>query len=117
MVITSLSSTERYRAHAAHVVAAQVDQHHVLGPLLGIGQQFLGQPAVFFLGRAAAARAGQRADGHLAVDHADHDLRRTAHQRHARRAHVEHERAGVDHPQRAVDLERMRRGSALPAAG
>ena len=26
--------------NAPHVVAPQVDQHHVLGPLLGIGQQF-----------------------------------------------------------------------------
>ena len=49
------------RAHAADVVAAQVDQHHVLGPLLGIGQQLLRQALV--LGRvvAARARAGDRA--------------------------------------------------------
>ena len=40
---------------AADVVAAQIDEHHVLGPLLGIGQQLLGQPAVLLVGRAAAA--------------------------------------------------------------
>ena len=102
---------------AADVVAAQIDQHHVLGPFLGIGQQFLGQPAVFLLVGAARARAGQRADGHLAVDHATHDLRRTADQRHARRPQEEHERAGVHDPQRAVDLERVGLDRQLSAAG
>ena len=58
MVITSVSFDRAVAGHAAHVVAAQVDQHDVLGPLLGIGQQFLGQPAVFLLGlrRGGACR-------------------------------------------------------------
>ena len=102
---------------AADVVAAQVDEHHVLGPLLGIGQQLLGQPPIFFFGRAAAARAGERADRHLAVDDADHDLRRAADERALRRAQEEHERAGVHDPQRAIDLERIDRRAAPPAAG
>ena len=41
---------------AADVVAAQIDQHHVLGPLLRIGQQLLGQAAVFLV-RLAPRRA------------------------------------------------------------
>ena len=81
----------------------------MLGPLLRIGQQFLGQPLVFVLGAAAAARAGQRADRHLAVHDADHDLRRAADQRALRRPQEEHERARVHHPQRAIDLERIDR--------
>ena len=108
MVITSVSSTDAVLGHAAHVVAAQVDQHDVLGPLLGSASSSSASRRSSSSVVAAAAGAGQRADGHLAVDHPDHDLRRTAHQRDARRADVEHERAGVDHPQRAVDLERMR---------
>ena len=58
MTITSDSFDRAELGHAADVVAAQIDQHHVLGPLLGIGQQFLGQPAVFFVAspRAAACR-------------------------------------------------------------
>ena len=28
-------------SHAAHVVAAKVEQHEMLGPLLGIGEQLL----------------------------------------------------------------------------
>ena len=27
--------------HAAHIVAAEVEQHQVLGALLGVGEQFL----------------------------------------------------------------------------
>ena len=46
----------------ANVVAAQIDEHDVLGPFLGIGDQFLGQARVFFLGQPAATRAGERAD-------------------------------------------------------
>ncbi len=79
---------------AADVVAAEVDEHHVLGPFLGVGQQFFGEPLVLLVGRAAAARAGERADRHLAVHHPDHDLRRTAHERTLGRPQEEHERAG-----------------------
>ena len=45
-------------AHAAEVVAAEVDEHHVLGPLLGVGEQLLGDRAVLLGGvrRAAACR-------------------------------------------------------------
>ena len=110
-------STEPILGDAADVVAAQVDEHDVLGPLLGVGQQFVGEALVLFLGAAAAARAGQRADGDLAVDHADHDLRRAADQRALRRPQEEHERAGVHDPQRAVDVERIGRRAAPPAAG
>ena len=63
---------------AADVVAAQVDEHDVLGPLLGVGQQLLGEGLVLVLVAPAAARAGQRADRDLAVLDADHDLRRAA---------------------------------------
>ena len=107
MVITSVTCDRAVAGDPAHVVSAQVDQHHVLGTLLRIGQQFFGQPAVFLFGRAAPPGAGQRADGDLPVDDAHHHFRRTAHQGDAGRADVEHERAGVDHPQRAVDLEGM----------
>ena len=92
---------------AADVVAAQIDQHHVLGPFLGIGQQFFGQAAVFFVGCAAAARAGQRADGRPCrrprgtMISGELPTSVTL-----RRPQVEHERAGVHDPQRAIDLER-----------
>ena len=50
----------------ADVVAAQVDEHDVLGPLLGVGQQLLGQRLVLGLVLAPPPGAGQRADRHHA---------------------------------------------------
>src|SRR5690606_13213031 len=41
-------------ADPADVVAVQVDQHDVLGPLLGVGQQFLLQGQVLGVGPATA---------------------------------------------------------------
>ena len=45
-------------AHAADVVSAEVDQHQVLGALLGVGEQLGLEARVVGLGRAAAARPG-----------------------------------------------------------
>ncbi len=54
----------------AHVVAAQVHQHHMFGPFLGIGEQLFGQSLVFLLGAAAAASACQWSNRHLTLDYA-----------------------------------------------
>ena len=69
------------RAHLGHpadVVAPQIEEHQVLGQLLGIGQQILGQG--FVLGRVLAAPAGpgEGADGYLAGAHANQYLRARA---------------------------------------
>ena len=48
--------TRAGHAHPTEVVAQDVDDHHVLGAVLGAGQQLAGQGAV--LGPVAAARAG-----------------------------------------------------------
>ena len=47
-------------ADAAEVVAAEVDEHHVLGALLLVGEQLGGDAAVLLGARAARARAGDR---------------------------------------------------------
>ena len=59
---------------AADVVAAEVEQHQVLGALLGVGEQLVGERAVVLGRRAARPGAGDRADGDLAVAHPDQDL-------------------------------------------
>ena len=56
--------------HSAEVVASQVDQHHVLGTLLAVGQQVGRQLVVVGVGRAARARAGDRVSQEVAVLHA-----------------------------------------------
>ncbi len=47
-------------AHAADVVAAQVHEHHVLGLLLLVALQLLGEPHVLFVRLAARPRARDR---------------------------------------------------------
>ena len=72
--------------HAADVVAAEVEQHQVLGVLLRVGEQLLLERLVL-LGRGAARPgAGDRADGDLAVAQAHQDLRARAHQLEVRRS-------------------------------
>ena len=44
----------------ADVVAGQVDEHHVLGPLLGVLAELGGEPPVVLLAAAAEAGAGDR---------------------------------------------------------
>ena len=61
---------------AADIVAAEIEQHQMLGALLGIGEKLLGQGAVLGRRLAAPPRAGDRPDGHLAVAHPDQDFGR-----------------------------------------
>ena len=60
--------------HTAHIVAAQVQQHQVLGAFLGVGDEFLLERTVL-LGRGAArASASEGPDGNLAVSQPDQDF-------------------------------------------
>ena len=79
-------------ADAPKIVAAEVDQHQVLGALLRVGQQSLLQRQVGLARGAARQRAGDRPRlGHLAGDAHQH-LRRRADQRALARAQQEHVR-------------------------
>ena len=80
------------RRHPADVVATEVQQHEVLGPLLGIGQQLGLEGAVLGRGLAAGAGARQRPDGDAAVLEPDEDLRAGSRQLEA--AEVEEEQIG-----------------------
>ena len=46
---------------AADIVAAEVEQHQMLGALLGVGEKLLGERLVFLRRGAARPRAGDRA--------------------------------------------------------
>ena len=112
-----MSWTVSILGDAADVVAAQVDEHDVLGALLGIGQQLFGQGTVLGLVGAAAAGAGQRPDRHRPVLDAHQDLGRAADQGEIAERQVEEKRAGIHHPQHAVDVERVGRRLDLRTAG
>ncbi len=64
------------RRDAPDVVAAQVDEHHVLGVLLGVGAQLGLEPRVLGRVGAAPAGAGDGAERHLAVLQLDEGLGR-----------------------------------------
>ncbi len=101
--------------HPAEVVAPQIHQHDVLGALLGIGQQLLGQPPV--LGGVGAARpgAGDRPRPDVLARHPHQHLGRGADQRRLGALEQHHVGARVDHPQRPVERQR-RHLRALPPA-
>ena len=61
--------------NAADVVAAEVNEHDVLGDLLGVRQQFLLEGLVFLFRLAAPAGPRQWSVGHDPVFDPAHDLR------------------------------------------
>ena len=101
---------------AADIVAAEIEQHQMLGPFLRIRQQIGAIGFVLRRRPAAWARAGDRPDRHLAVAHADEDLGAGADQRKAGQIEMIEEGRGIDPPQRAIELEWRQgegRGEAL----
>ena len=65
--------------HPAEVVASEVHEHHVLGTLLGIAAQLVGQAVVLRRRRAARTGARDRVGGHPVADHLEQQLRARAH--------------------------------------
>ena len=64
-----LTVTRPGASHTAEIVASEVDQHHVLGALLGVPLELLGEDRVLASVGAARARAGDRVRGQLvAID-------------------------------------------------
>ncbi len=64
--------------NAADIVAAEIDQHHVFGALLRIGQQFRFQRQVLFGSGPARTSAGDRPDRDHAIAQPRQDFRRRA---------------------------------------
>ena len=97
-------------ADAAEVVAAEVDQHHVLGPLLGVVDEALGEAAVLLLVAAARVGAGDRPRLDPAAADLDQRLGRGAGDLEVAELEEVHVGGGVDRAQAAVDREGLDRG-------
>ena len=96
---------------AADVVAREVDQHHVFGDFLGVGQQFGGELGVQFRRGAARTGAGQRADRDFALAVAagfiaHQDFRRGTDDLHVAEIVVIHVGRRIQRAQRAVQRQR-----------
>jgi hypothetical protein len=94
-------------ADAAQVVAAEVDEHDVLGALLGVGGELDGERVVLGRRGATAAGAGDRARLDAAALGAHQALGAAGHQRDGPEVEVAEVGARVDRAQRAVDGERV----------
>ena len=101
--------------HPADVVAAEVEQHHVLRPLLLVAPQVLLEPGILLLVCAARPGTGYWVDGDLAVDDLDEQLRGRPDDLEAVEVKIVHVRRRVDGPEGPVYLERVRCGWARHA--
>src|SRR6516165_9203649 len=64
-----------YLGNPADVVAAEIEQHEVLGALLGIGEEFGFKRQIFARRSAAWPRAGDRTNSDNPAGGLDHDFR------------------------------------------
>ena len=92
-------------AHAAEVVAAEVHQHDVLGPLLLVGEQLLAEPLVLLQGGPAGTSARDRPRLRPPALHADQHLGGGPRDRARAVLQEVHVRRRVHHAQGAVDRE------------
>ena len=101
--------------HAAHIVAAQIEQHHVLRDLLLVVAQLLLERAILRIRLPPPPRARDRVRRHLAVLHDHQQLRRGAHDLVVVHLQVVGVGRGIHGAQRAVDVERMHKRLAREA--
>ena len=94
------------RAHRAQIVAREVDQHHVLGALLLIGEQFVGDALVGGRIGAARTRSGERPNPRRATVEPHQKLRRRTEHRAAAVLDEEHVRRRVARADLTVEIER-----------
>ena len=92
-----------------NIVAAEVNEHDVLRPLLLVREQFDRQPFVLFGRGPAPPRPGDGVVHDNAVFDPHQQFRRSADDLKFAHVEIEHVRRWVHHPQLAVDVERVDR--------
>ena len=89
------------------VVPAQVDEHDVLRPLLGVPQQLVGEPPVLLLVFSPPPRPGDGLELRDPLFEADHHLGRGADEVHVIKFEKEHIGRGIDVAKRPVEIDRV----------
>ena len=117
MTMSSSTLTEPCTADAAQVVAAEVDEHDVLGPFLGVGAQLGDEAAVLRRVRAARARTGDRPRLHVVVVDRDERLGARAAEGEVVEGDEEHVGARIHGAQTAIDGEGETRSPGRRSAG
>ncbi len=95
--------------HAAHIVASEIEQHQMLGALLGIGHQLVRKARIVFRRCTAPARAGDGPDRHRAVAQPHQNLGARTHDREARKREMIEEWRRIEPAKRAIERERRQR--------
>ena len=91
---------------ATDIVAGEINEHEVLGALLGIGHEVVGIRIIFLRSGSTATCAGDRTDLNKVAGEADVDFRRTAHKRvTTRTTKTKHVGRGIHKAQCAVEIE------------
>ena len=93
--------------HPADVVAGEIDEHDVLGSLLGVLDELSLEPPVLLVGGTAPPGAGDGARHDAPTEQLHHRLGGGADDRDTSLPEEEHVRAGVDLPQHPIDVERV----------
>jgi hypothetical protein len=109
---------DRHRAglgDAADIVAAQIDQHQMLGAFLGIGHQIFGQRLVFLRRLAARAGASDGADRDLAAAQPHQHFRAGAHDLESRHRQVIKIGRRIEAAQGAIERKGRQRERAAEA--
>ena len=115
--MSSSTVTEPCTADAAQVVAAEVHQHDVLGPFLGVRLQLADQDAVLCLVGAARPGAGDGSRHHVVAVDRDERLGARAAEGEVVEGDEVHVRAGVHGAQAAIDGEGRHAHRARRSAG
>ena len=100
---------------AADIVAAEIEQHQMLGAFLGIGEKLSLERLILVRRRAAPARAGDRADGDGAAGRLDQNFGARSGDREAAEIEKIQIRRRIDPAQRAVKRKRRQRERRLEA--
>jgi hypothetical protein len=98
-----VTATEPYCARRPTSLRPEVDEHHVLGALLLVGEQLGGEARVLVGRRAARPGARDRAHDHAVVADAHQQLRRAADELHAVEREVVHVGRRVERAQRTIE--------------
>ena len=92
-------------ADPTKVVAAEIDEHDVFGPLLFIGEKLLFQRTILGFIPPAGSGAGKRSIHNLPVPHPTEDLRTRGHEHAASRLEIDLIRRWIDHPEGSIEIE------------
>jgi hypothetical protein len=102
-------------ADASKIVAAEIDEHHVLSHLLGVAEQLDLERRVLLRARTARAGSGDRSRNYLPTGHRDQWLGARARELEVAEVEEVHVRTRVDDAQSAVDRESIHRDRRRPA--